>query len=508
LELRGVFDVALDNNGMLYNFGKSYCLGEKTEDVFLENSVFLPKFKRIFIPDIDLRPDSRKVVFNGTLFNDKRIERDVFVLSSELTEVKISNPEKMHMEGKFVKSAYLEEYKNLFDLYFSDNIVSYDSVIFDCRIKPVVYGPDPKANDIKLIFGWEVNLIHKGIKYVSQKEIFIPFEGKVKSVIQNGKVFKKGEELFKVEKRKLLASYYLPNSLGINSSKTLDCVTRIEGEYISKDDVIAERLVSGGLLSKRILSDYDGIVNLNRASLGYVNILSELGLESVLASFEGKVKDVNMASGILVETDSCEVPIFYTNSKLTGNIFGELRVLNDSASVSSPSKLKESLEGKVVFAGRFLYPELAIELFKKGCKFIIVSSMNYDDFKNLEVPIGVLSGFGNIFFDSIKLDFFKEFEGAQVNVSFEEQKLDFPVGLNDGIGKIFEQNYYTNKIQKGDIVKSVDLDYFGVVGEVTDVNEVEKIAKILTQENLTFSTNVDNLELYNEEYSIMRTRII
>jgi hypothetical protein len=352
-----------------------------------------------------------------------------------------------------------------------------------------------------------VNIIHKSIKYVNTEKLLIPFEGKVRSCVKLGDSFEKGDELFKVEGRKIQGSYSLVKDLGIKPEKTLDFVTRIEGEYISKNDVIAEKTVTGGLMAKRVVSEHEGIVNLSKAHLGYVNILSELGIKSCVASFDGVVKDVDFSKGIFVETDVCEMPMFFSNDKLDENIFGQLQVFSDAESIPSTRKMESSFEDKIVFVGRFLYSELAVELFRRGCKFILVGSMNYDDFKKVNVPIGILTGFGNIHFDSTRLAFLKELNGFQVSISKDTNLVQFPVGLNDKISRLIEQKYYTASLQKGDIVRSRDLESFGLVGEIISFDESGKFAKVLIQEGSDFTICVENLELYNEEFSIMRTRI-
>ena len=352
-----------------------------------------------------------------------------------------------------------------------------------------------------------MNIIHKSIKYAISKEILIPFEGKVKSCIKLGSNFEKGEELFQVESRKLLGSYSVARDLEVKPEKTVDFVTRIEGEYITKNGVIAERTFSGGLMSKRILSEHEGIVNLSKVRMGYVNILSELGLKSYNSNFNGVVKDIDFSRGIFIESDAFELPIFFSNGKLEENIFGELHVLSDIESVPSVKKMQKSFEGKVVFAGRFLYPELATELFRRGCKFVLAGSMNYDDLKNLNVPIGVMLGFGNIHFDTVRLDFLREFDGLSVSIPKEGNIIQFPVGMNDKISRLIEQKYYTDSLQKGDIVKSRDLDSFGLIGEIVSFDEDGKFVKVLVQDGSNFTVNIENLELYNEEFSIMRTRV-
>jgi hypothetical protein len=341
---------------------------------------------------------------------------------------------------------------------------------------------------------------------MSRENVSIPFEGRIKSSLKEGDVFEKGATLFEVDKRKRLASYSLPEDLGTSAENSRDFVNRIEGEYISKNDVIAERLVSGGLLSKRILSDYDGIVSLKNINLGYVNILSELGVERQVASFNGIVKNRDIGRGLDVETDVCSIPLFYSNvSSEKEDFWGSFEIITDTGSLPSSRNMADSFEGKIVFAGRFLYPELAKELFKRGAKFILVGSMNYDDLKTLDIPIGVLTGFGNIFFDSILLDFFKQLNGFQISVLPSSGIVQFPVGLNDRISQLFEQNYYTHAVKKGDIVRSVGLESFGLIGKVFDLKD--GFAEVLTQEGLSITVDVNNLEVYNEEFSLMRMRI-
>lgn len=360
---------------------------------------------------------------------------------------------------------------------------------------------------LNLICGFLVNIIHKSIKYSSGKKILIPFKGKVRSCIKSGQEFNKGDVLFQVEGRKLEGAYSLVEELGVKPEKTLNFVTRIEGEYISKNDVIAEKIVSGGFMSKRVVSEHEGIVDLSKIRMGYVNILSELVEKSCVSTFGGIVEDIDFSRGIVVQSDVCEMPLFFLNTDLQENVFGQLQVLSDAESIPSARKMQDSFEGKVVFAGRYLYPELATELFRRGCEFILVSSMNYDDLKDLNLPIGIFAGFGNIYFDTVRLGFLKELDGFQVLIPKEGRVVQFPVGLNNKISRMIEQKHYTDFLQKGDIVKSRDLESFGLVGEIISFDDDSNFAKVLMQDGSEFTIRIENLELYIEDYSMMRTRI-
>lgn len=149
LELRGTFDVALDKSGLIHTLGRTFCLGEKSDDIELTSESFLPSFTKVFAPDLDLKPDVRKVIFSGTLFDTKDKSIDVFATSSELTEINIKNPKTTYLEGAFIKRAYIEGYTKPFDLRCSMEEIIWEKILFDCRVKPVIYGPDVKANSIK-----------------------------------------------------------------------------------------------------------------------------------------------------------------------------------------------------------------------------------------------------------------------------------------------------------------------------------------------------------------------
>ncbi len=149
LQLQGVFDLVLDNESLIYTFGKTFSAGEKSDEIVLTRKSFFPPFTKVFVPDISVNPESRKSMFYGTLFGRKSSSLDIFAMSSEITEVNIKDPESMYMEGRFVKDAYLEFFKKGFEVHFAENGIYWEKVIFDCRAKPVTYGPSIRANNIK-----------------------------------------------------------------------------------------------------------------------------------------------------------------------------------------------------------------------------------------------------------------------------------------------------------------------------------------------------------------------
>jgi hypothetical protein len=149
LELKGQFDLCFDIDSLIYTFGKSFSMGINSEDMIFEKKNFLPKLTKVFIPDIDLRADQRKVIFSGNLTTLEGKSTEIYAMSSEITEVNVKDPEQMFLEGRFIRKAYVEKYERNFTLSCIKDDLYWDRIIFDGRVKPVVYGPGAKANTIK-----------------------------------------------------------------------------------------------------------------------------------------------------------------------------------------------------------------------------------------------------------------------------------------------------------------------------------------------------------------------
>lgn len=364
------------------------------------------------------------------------------------------------------------------------------------------------------MFGLQVNLKYKGVKYISAKPVLIPFEGKVNCNVKEGEAFSRGDVLFSTEKRKVIASYSLAKELGLKKTNFEDFICRIDGEYIMAGEILAERVISGGLLLKRVVAEKEGIVDFSRLDSGYVDILAELDSEDFVAKFSGKVLEMRVGEGLLVASDVCRVPLMCIKDSAKGkslndlsSLCGQLEILGQQVQgVPSKKNLKKTYDGKIVFAGRFLYPDVVEELFSRGAKFVLVGSMNYQDFVNLDLPMGVLLGFGNIYFDEILYSVFKEFRDFEICIDVSSNSLEFILGLNTEFANLFKSSYY-GKITTGTLVKSFDLESFGMVGEVVSLPNDSNLASVKMQNNSVFSIEKKNLAIYSEDFSTMITGI-
>ena len=354
-----------------------------------------------------------------------------------------------------------------------------------------------------------MNLISKSVRYVSSEKVLIPFEGRVDCNVKEGNYFDRGDELFSTEKRKIIDSYYLPQELEIKEEKAKDYVCRIEGEYITKGEVIAEKLMSGGLLSKRLSSKSEGIIDFSRLDEGYVDILAETKSQKFKSKFSGYVVDINLGKGITVCSDVCDIPLFSINSKNKGRyltstdlIYGELEVLGDAESIPSVKNLKKSYENKVVFAGRFLYPDMVLELFTRGASFVVLGSMDYNSFVDLKVPAGLLIGYGNVYFDKVLFGILRELNKSHVCIDFDSNSMKILVGLNSKLSELIKPNYF-KQLEVSDIVRSLEVESFGMIGKVTSLKHDGQYAEVAMQDESVFEIETKNLLVYQEDFSIL-----
>lgn len=151
-ELLGDFDLYIDRKGLVYSYGRSMSLGEKSYDVILSRHEVLPKAVKVYLPELHPRKSKNKVVFQGSFFSIDLDREDVFSINPEISVFKIpQTDEKVVFEGKFVNNAKaVSENDPKLSFVSSRESTLYDRVVVDARIKPVVYGPDVYANRNKL----------------------------------------------------------------------------------------------------------------------------------------------------------------------------------------------------------------------------------------------------------------------------------------------------------------------------------------------------------------------
>lgn len=151
LELEGVFDLYIDNENRLISYGRNLIQASGADSIMVIKGDIVPYASKVVIPDVSTRAKA-KVVFSGKLQSQGFEQREVYAFNPNLEIFTIPNTtEKIVLEGELRNGAVLSHFTNK-DISFVSGVggTQYSSLVIDCRIRPVIYGPKAVDNKIKL----------------------------------------------------------------------------------------------------------------------------------------------------------------------------------------------------------------------------------------------------------------------------------------------------------------------------------------------------------------------
>ncbi|KKR06321.1 MAG: hypothetical protein UT34_C0001G0361 [candidate division WS6 bacterium GW2011_GWF2_39_15] len=148
MELTDVCDIAVDNTFSTYNLGKVYAGGVSKTGFLTHVEDFISRLDQIVIPDVANEGEKKRVLFTAKITNEKGDEKNVYALSNEITQIIVDRDvDIQEIKGEFIKGSSLySEFK--YGLIVGKR--KYNSVIVDSRYRPIIYGPEPKDNHIKM----------------------------------------------------------------------------------------------------------------------------------------------------------------------------------------------------------------------------------------------------------------------------------------------------------------------------------------------------------------------
>ena len=236
----------------------------------------------------------------------------------------------------------------------------------------------------------------------------IPLNGGERLYLKTNQRVKVGDNIFSKSENGISESYFLVDDL---HCKLLECpkyISCIDGAYVEEGDVLAQKTTRNGLSVKQIVATTSGIVDLSRLSKGFIDILSEEEDVLVKSKFSGLVTEVLPGNSISINSPASALDLAATTI-FDNKIFGNIVFLNEENTVLSDIP-NIDLKGKIVWFGSYLPMGLILKIFQRGAKAVLLYSMEYEDFKNIGLPIGVIEGFGRIHCDErflkeiVKLD--------------------------------------------------------------------------------------------------------
>ncbi|MBD3329733.1 hypothetical protein GF357_04540, partial [Candidatus Dojkabacteria bacterium] len=327
-----------------------------------------------------------------------------------------------------------------------------------------------------------MNSIYNIIKFGKQS-INIPFDGEGKLSVGKGDAIKPGDELFTVTGSRIGETYFIPQELGVSLDQVREYVLRLDGEYVSKGDVIAEKVSGSGLTAKQVVATRDGIISLKRLHNGFIDILTEKKNHRFESKFNGKVLRASRQFGVELQVKTLSLNCFasklvkrsYLNNDyvmdadLDGDSYlGEIDVIKDGTSVYTVRDLgKKDFEHKIVFAGRYLYPDLAIEVIERGALAIVAYSMDYEDFKEINGNILLIGGFGQLVIDEFYINLIDSVKGkfGYVSSNFKDEFQVLDGEITDKIFPSLNKKYFDG-LRVDSMVISTRVSDYGCVGRV------------------------------------------
>jgi hypothetical protein len=289
-------------------------------------------------------------------------------------------------------------------------------------------------------------------------EVKIPLNEGDRVLVKKG-LIKPGEPFLHREESTLKKTINLPKILKCKEKECVKSITKIDGEYVEKGEVIAQKTSKGGLSMTEVKSPINGILELSKLEYGYVDILGE-EKESVLESnFSGEVVGIDPIDGLVIKSNFVSLDAV-VSSKREGRILGKLEVLGDGKSILKEDVLEEDYRGKIVWVGPYLYNLVAVELFERGALGVLTYAMSYEDFRNMGLPVMILGGFGSVHCDSMFLDKLLTFKDSYLILDSNENQIFFLKDSNVDNREWF-LNTYINQL-----VISRSTSTYGYIGKV------------------------------------------
>jgi hypothetical protein len=297
----------------------------------------------------------------------------------------------------------------------------------------------------------------------------IPLTGGERLYVKNQQEITTNDSLFSKSENQIKGSYFLVDELNCGPSECSEYISCIDGEYIDKGAVLAEKQMSKGLSVKRVLSKEAGVVDLERIEQGFIDILGEEEQVTVNSKFKGIVIDILPGSHIAIQSPASALDLAAT-THFKKKLFGDIEILNKESKVISDIP-KVNLKGKIVWVGPYLPINLALQAFQRGARGVLAYSMEYDDFKGLGLPIGIIEGFGKIHCDEKFLKEFYKIDGKFAVIDSEEDQLFV---AKERQTEQTPKEFFVRELLGAQVI-SRHSSHYGYIGTIIQINDLNYV---------------------------------
>ncbi len=334
----------------------------------------------------------------------------------------------------------------------------------------------------------------------SEYEFNIPLNDTVNLLVKEGDNVNYGDILFVRGENAVKESIYIPKELGCSVEKSREYLCALPGEYVERGDIVAEKSSGNGLTVKRIESGHSGVVSTKRLRDGYVDILGEQSNVEIKSNFTGRVVSADPVRGLRISAETTAMDLkavskdFFDANKNKESISGEFILLGDGTSVYTLGDLEDDYKGKIVFAGRFVYEDVLKKLFELGAVCVLVYGIDYKLFRSVNLPVGVIGGFGSVNFPSEIRKGIADLSRCFAVADGEERQLFFvkkgniPLHLSENQEDDFVDMYIGEKIM------SYDPQSYGRVGKVVSHDKETGYLTVEFQKGINSLISMDSVD--------------
>ena len=309
----------------------------------------------------------------------------------------------------------------------------------------------------------------KTFEHYNNYSFKIPLSGEEKLYVKNNHKVSLGDALFSKTDNRIKESYFLVDELGCRVSEAFKYISCIDGSYVEEGEELAQKQSKNGLTVKKIIATVSGIVDMSRLNKGFIDILAEEEEITVKSSFLGTITNVLPGSHIDITSPSSVLDLAATtiyDKKIFGNI---LFLTKEKEIISEIPNI--DLKGKIVWVGAYLPLSLAFKVFKKGARAILTYSMEYEDFRDLGLPVGVIEGFGKIHCDEKFFAQLYKINERFVVLDGQENQLFI---AKENQREQSEREYFVQELL-GAQVTSRHSAHYGYIGNIVQINDLNYV---------------------------------
>ncbi len=150
LELEGVYDLYIDKESKLFTFGKSLIEKEKSEDIIVLRGDVLSNALKIVIPEVHSK-SKNKVIYSGEATAQGVNPRSMYAFGSSLQILQIPEiGESVVVNGELKNGTqFTHSTSKTIEFLSKREAFSFEYLVIDARLRPIVYGPTAQENRIK-----------------------------------------------------------------------------------------------------------------------------------------------------------------------------------------------------------------------------------------------------------------------------------------------------------------------------------------------------------------------